>query len=157
MAEARIPLDLTSLELLVAVAETGSLGRAARQQGVSQPAASQRMQALERRLGVTLVDRSPTGSVLTEAGATVVDWARPLLDSASALGLGIAALREKGPRGRLRVAASLTIADHLVPGWLLALDAGGGGPVALRVAGSDEVASLVAGGKADIGFVEGGR
>ncbi|MBK6032735.1 LysR family transcriptional regulator, partial [Streptomyces sp. MBT59] len=54
----RVP-DLGALELLLAVARHGSLGRAARDVGITQPAASSRVRSMERQLGVTLLDRSP--------------------------------------------------------------------------------------------------
>ncbi|WP_280343655.1 helix-turn-helix domain-containing protein, partial [Nocardia abscessus] len=54
--------DLAVLDLLVSVAELGSLGAAARRHGISQPAASMRISALERRLRLRLLDRGPTGS-----------------------------------------------------------------------------------------------
>ncbi|NEC22085.1 helix-turn-helix domain-containing protein, partial [Streptomyces parvus] len=62
----RVP-DLGALELLLAVARHGSLGRAARDVGITQPAASSRVRSMERQLGVTLLDRSPRGSRLTDA------------------------------------------------------------------------------------------
>ena len=71
----RVP-DLGALELLLAVARLGSLGAAARELGITQPAASSRVRSMERQLGVALVDRSPRGSRLTDAGALVTDWAR---------------------------------------------------------------------------------
>ena len=77
----RLP-DLDALELFVAVAETGSLGQAAARLGISQPSASARMSTLERRLGVRLLVRSPSGSRLTSAGLVVTDWARTVLDHA---------------------------------------------------------------------------
>jgi regulatory helix-turn-helix LysR family protein len=57
----RVP-DFGEMELLLAVARLGSLGRAARELGISQPAASGRLRALETRLGVALVRRAVTGS-----------------------------------------------------------------------------------------------
>lgn len=51
-----------------AIAESGSIGAAARELGWSQPALSQHMNALERDLGVKLFDRTPRGIVLTTAG-----------------------------------------------------------------------------------------
>ncbi|CAM5334656.1 Molybdate transport repressor ModE-like protein OS=Streptomyces violarus OX=67380 GN=FHS41_006318 PE=3 SV=1 [Streptomyces violarus] len=57
----RVP-DLGGLELLLAVARLGSLGGAARELGITQPAASSRIRSMERQLGVALVDRSPRGS-----------------------------------------------------------------------------------------------
>ncbi|WP_219419662.1 LysR family transcriptional regulator [Pseudonocardia nigra] len=147
--------DLDVLDLLVAVAETGSLGAAARRHGISQPAASMRISALERRLRLVLLERGPTGSRLTAAGAAVVDWALPVLDAARALVGGVAALHAEGT-GRLRMAASMTVADHRVPVWLNALRARCPDVrVALQVGNSRHVAELVASGAADLGFVEG--
>ncbi|RVX41572.1 DNA-binding transcriptional LysR family regulator [Nonomuraea polychroma] len=147
--------DLDVLDLLVAVAETGSLGQAAQRHGISQPAASMRISTLERRLRLVLLERGPTGSRLTTAGAAVVTWALPVLDAARALVDGVTALHAEGT-GRLRVAASMTIADHRVPGWLVALRARSPDVrVALQVGNSEHVAALVQGGSADLGFVEG--
>jgi DNA-binding transcriptional LysR family regulator len=151
----QIPFDLASLQLLVAVAETGSLGQAAQRLSISQPAASLRLSTLERRLGLVLLERSPTGSRLTPAGVSVVDWVLPVLDAADALARGVAALRDEREE-RLRVASSMTVADHLVPAWLVRFHAvQPASSVALRVVNSAAVAALVRDGEADIGFVEG--
>lgn len=143
------------LDLLVSVAECGSLGQAARRHGISQPAASMRISALERQLGLVLLDRGTTGSRLTVNGATVVDWARQVLDAAGALVSGVQALHGD-QRARLTLAASVTIAEHRVPSWLITLhheapDAS----VALRVGNSQQVAELVTGREVHLGFVEG--
>jgi DNA-binding transcriptional LysR family regulator len=60
--------DLVPFDLLLSVARLGSLGRAAREHGISQPAASTQLRRLERQLGITLIERSPRGSRLTPAG-----------------------------------------------------------------------------------------
>ncbi|MER5185236.1 LysR substrate-binding domain-containing protein [Streptomyces sp. NPDC002896] len=149
--------ELKVLDLLVSVAETGSLGQAAARHGISQPAASMRISALERQLRLVLLERGPTGSRLTPAGSAVVDWAMPVLDAARALVGGVAALHAD-QQGRLRVAASMTIADHRVPGWLIALRARlPDVRVALRVGNSSQVADMVRSHEAEIGFVEGPR
>ncbi|SED15954.1 transcriptional regulator [Streptomyces sp. 2224.1] len=150
----RVP-DLGALELLLAVARLGSLGRAARARGISQPAASSRIRSMERQLGVALVERSPRGSRLTEAGALVTDWARRVVEAAEAFDAGAQALR--GQRdSRLRVAASMTIAEYLLPGWLIALRARRPGTAVSLLAGnSGAVAERLLGGEADLGFVEG--
>lgn len=154
MAPGNLP-ELRLLELLVAVEETGSLGQAAARFGISQPSASGRMRTLERRLGVVLVERSPTGSRLTPAGRVVTDWARTVLDAATALVEGTAALRAQQEH-KLRIIASLTIAEHLVPGWLLSLrERVPGLAVGLAVANSNQVVERVRAGEADLGFVEG--
>ncbi|MFI9252922.1 LysR family transcriptional regulator [Streptomyces sp. NPDC053069] len=150
----RVP-DLAALELLLAVARLGSLGAAAREVGITQPAASSRIRSMERQLGVALVDRSPRGSRLTDAGALVTDWARRVVEAAAAFDAGARALRDRRD-SRLRVAASMTIAEYLLPGWLLALHAERPDTAVSLLAGnSAKVAELLLSGDADLGFVEG--
>ncbi|MFI9646972.1 LysR family transcriptional regulator [Streptomyces sp. NPDC052040] len=150
----RVP-DLGALELLLAVARLGSLGRAARELGITQPAASSRIRSMERQLGVALVDRSPRGSRLTDAGALVTDWARRIVEAAEAFDAGAQALRGRRD-SRLRVAASMTIAEYLLPGWLIALRAQRPDTAVSLLAGnSAAVAARLLAGEADLGFVEG--
>lgn len=152
----RVP-ELGALELLLAVARHGSLGRAAAELGISQPAASARIQGVERQLGVPLLERSPRGSRPTPAGQLVIGWARQVVEAAEALDAGISALREDRD-ARLRVVASLTVAEYLMPGWLLALAAARPQTVVtLRTANSAAVAERLLAGEADLGFVEGPR
>ncbi|MEE1752582.1 LysR family transcriptional regulator [Streptomyces sp. SP18CS02] len=150
----RVP-DLGALELLLAVARHGSLGRAAREVGITQPAASSRVRSMERQLGVALVDRSPRGSRLTAAGTLVTDWARRVVEAAEAFDAGAQALRDSRD-SRLRVAASMTIAEYLLPRWLIALRAERPDTaVSLRAGNSTAVAAGLLAGEADLGYVEG--
>ena len=150
----RVP-DLGAMELLLAVARLGSLGRAARELGISQPAASGRLRALETQLGVALVRRSPTGSRLTDEGALVSVWARRVVEAAEAFDVGAQALRGRRD-SRLRVAASMTVGEYLLPGWLIALHGRRPGTaVSLAAGNSAAVAQQVLAGDADLGFVEG--
>src|SRR5579859_5133193 len=87
--------DLTGVELLLSVARMGSIGRAAAEHSVSQPAASARLRLLERQFGLALVERSPRGSRLTPAGALVAGWAQAAVAAAAALDAGIVALRRE--------------------------------------------------------------
>lgn len=147
--------DLPGLDLLVAIADEGGIAAAARVLAVSQPTASDRLRILERRLGLTLVVRTPTGSVPTAAGAAVVEWARPVLDGAAVLVDGVRALRGQAA-SRLSVSASLTVAEHLVPGWLVTLAAETSDvSVALRMGNSTDVVAAVRQGSVQLGFVEG--
>ncbi|MFD7445006.1 LysR family transcriptional regulator [Streptomyces sp. NPDC059909] len=150
----RVP-DLGALELLLAVARHGSLGRSARELGITQPAASSRIRSMERQLGVALLERSPRGSRLTDAGALVTDWARRIVEAAEAFDAGAQALRGRRD-SRLRVAASMTIAEYLLPGWLIALREGRPGTAVSLLAGnSAAVAERLLRDEADLGFVEG--
>lgn len=151
---ARVP-DIGALDLLLSVARLGSLGRAAQEQGISQPAAGSRIRHLEGLLGLSLIERSPVGSRLTEEGAIVADWARDVVAAAEALDTGVSALRSVHA-ARLRIAASLTVSEYLLPAWLTDLRARRPeATVELRVVNSAEVGRLIHAGEAELGFVEG--
>jgi DNA-binding transcriptional LysR family regulator len=162
MLSARMP-ELTALEALVAVARTGSLNTAADELGRTQQAVSSRIAALEAQTGVTLVRRTTRGSTLTPAGVVVVEWAATLLDQAARLDAGLATLRHDR-QVKLQVAASQTIAERLLPRWLVEFDtettfatAVSGAQAELRVGNSGAVADWVRTGSVDVGFVEGPR
>lgn len=152
--------DLAALEVLLAVAHTGSLNAAAKQVGVSQQAVSARISAIETQTGVPLVRRTPQGSTLTPAGVTVAAWADRLIDIASEFDAGLATLRY-GRRSQLRVSASLTIAEQLLPRWLVAFHTtrrstgGVATEVTLTATNSDRVLEQLRSGNADLGFIEG--
>ncbi|HEV7212955.1 MAG TPA: LysR substrate-binding domain-containing protein [Blastococcus sp.] len=147
--------DLDSLQLLLEVTETGSLGRAAAAHGLSQPAVSARIQGMERLVGFPLLTRTARGSSLTPSGALLADWAREVLAAAAVLDAGIASLR--GERdGRLRVAASLTVAEYLLPGWLARLATAHPQTVVSLIAGnSADAAGAVLRGEVELGYIEG--
>jgi len=150
---ARTP-ELAVLDLLVSVADTGSLGRAAALHGISQPAASQRLQRLERRLGLPLLIRTPTGSRLTTTGEAVLAWARRVIDQAQQFAVAVEALRDHAA-DVLQVAASLTIADYLFPTWLAALHrTSPTSRVSLRVGNSAAVVDMVRRLDIELGFIE---
>jgi DNA-binding transcriptional LysR family regulator len=71
--------DVNDLRLVDAISRHGSLGAAARELLVSQPSASQRLAALERRCGVRLFDRDTTGARPTAAGQEMVAEAGHIL------------------------------------------------------------------------------
>lgn len=149
--------DPDSLRLLVLVANLGSLGRAAAELGIAQPSASRRLSNLERDLGLVLVDRTRRGSTLTSSGQVVAGWARGVLVEMDALLTGAEALRTKRD-AELKVAASMTVAEYLVPGWISDLrrqlpDL----YVGLQVTNSEHVAELTAAGDVDLGFIESPR
>jgi DNA-binding transcriptional LysR family regulator len=147
--------DLPALDLFLSVAELGSIGRAAAAHGLSQPSVSARLARLERQLGVDILVRTPRGSVLTPAGEAVVAWARTIVDGARVLTDGAVALRAD-LNARLRVAASLTVAEYLLPLWLLSLRRNHVEEldIAATVGNSQLVCDWVRSGAADVGFVE---
>jgi molybdate transport repressor ModE-like protein len=155
----RMP-ELKALEVLVAIADHGSLSAAAREVGVSQQAVSARIASLEAQTGVQLVVRSTHGSRLTAPGLVAAQWAGRLLQVAHEVDAGLASLRETS-RSRVKVSASLTVAEQLLPGWLVSLQASArsrglpAAEVVLTAANSDHVLAHVRSGEADLGFVEG--
>ncbi|MGW7421037.1 LysR family transcriptional regulator [Streptomyces sp. NPDC054813] len=158
MLSTHVP-DLAALELLLGVAREGSLNSVARKAGVSQQAVSARIRAMEAQTGVTLVHRTPRGSSLTVEGVMIAEWAARLLDVAAEMDAGITALRA-GQRARLRVSASSTISEMLLPGWLASFRAetpqGRHAPeIFLTYANTAMVVTHVTEGIADIGFTEG--
>jgi molybdate transport repressor ModE-like protein len=146
--------DLAALELLLAVERTGSLGAASRELGITQQAASARMRTAEAVSGVPLLERRSRGSRLTPAGRLVAQWADRVLAAAEELGAGIETLRQE-QQTKVRVAASLTVAEYLLPGWLTKLKRGPAGPaVQLFAVNSRLVMQMLLDGAADLGFVE---
>lgn len=158
MPTPRMP-ELATWQVFAAVAAEGSFGAAARTLGCSQQAVSSRIAALERRVGVRLVDRRPRGSTLTATGAAVAEWATRLLTLADEMETGLSALR-RDARKSVRIASSLTIAEYLLPGWLVALqqaETRADRPaiaIELAVVNSHAVVEQVRAGHADLGLIE---
>ncbi|WP_034092031.1 LysR family transcriptional regulator [Streptacidiphilus albus] len=78
-------IDLRKLRYFAAVAEELHFGRAAERLHIAQPALSRQVRALESDLGVTLLRRDRRGTVLTPAGAQLLDDVGPLLSAAEAV------------------------------------------------------------------------
>jgi DNA-binding transcriptional LysR family regulator len=72
-------MNLGDLRAFVAVAETGSVNRAAAKLNLTQPAVSRRVQSLEGSLGVALLDRSSKPPRLTPEGRLALDYGRKVL------------------------------------------------------------------------------
>lgn len=89
-------LELRHLRTLCAIAETGSLGKAAMALGFTQPAMSTRLRRLEQMLGGELFTRSSTGVELTPFGVEVVEQARDILVRADALGRRVPSTVDSG-------------------------------------------------------------
>lgn len=110
-------LHMQQLAYLREVARRGSITAAAEALHVSQPALSQALGELGRRLGVVLFERAGRGRRLTEAGREVARFAEETLAGAEALGRRLALLRD-GEAGALTIgmidAASLYVLPDVV-------------------------------------------
>ncbi|MFJ7243766.1 LysR family transcriptional regulator [Kitasatospora sp. NPDC098652] len=96
-------MDLRRMRYFAVLAEELNFTRAARRLRVAQPALSQQIKALERQLGVQLVERTSRGCTLTPIGGAVAEEARQLLHQVAEADRRIAAVA-RGQQGSLRVA-----------------------------------------------------
>ncbi|MFV0632782.1 LysR family transcriptional regulator [Demequina sp.] len=147
--------DLDALRALTLVARHLSMSAAAEVLGVSQQAVSLRIRALERDLGIRLLARSARGSRLTEAGEKVAAEAAVLLAASDTFVDAVEHLSAQRT-GLLRIGASLTIAEHLLPGWIAAWRAlpHVESTAQVTAANSRTVTQDVRGGNLDLGFIE---
>ena len=111
------PLDSRRLQQFCVLARTGSFTQTARELNLTQSGISHSMKALEQEAGCRLLDRLGKKVVLTQAGEQLLVHAEKILaemavaiDSLSALG--------KWGKGRLRIGASTTACQHLIPSVL---------------------------------------
>ncbi|MEJ8659669.1 MULTISPECIES: LysR family transcriptional regulator [Streptomyces] len=109
-------LEVRHLRVLCAIADAGSLHRAARQLGMSQPSLTTQLRRIENTLGGELFLRERTGCRPTPLGRSVLSRARPLIDGMSAL---LTETRAAVARGlddrRLRIGST---ASRALAGWL---------------------------------------
>ncbi len=76
-------LDLRLVRYFIAVADHKHFGRAAAALRIAQPSLSRQVRSLEQQLGARLLDRTPQGTRLTEAGEVFLPQAKALLRSAA--------------------------------------------------------------------------
>lgn len=98
-----IPWD--DVRLFLAVAEAGSLNKAAKALRLGQPTVSRRLAALEYSLGAQLFRRGVSGAALTTAGERLLEPARKMAEWAGEVGRA-AESRDQAPRGLVRVTSS---------------------------------------------------
>ncbi|MBZ3691504.1 LysR family transcriptional regulator [Phyllobacterium calauticae] len=104
-----------AMKTFVRVAELGSLSAAARELGLTQPAVSQQMAALERHLNMRLLHRSTRQLALTDRGETYYQRARHILQTVDEAEEAVAGLTAS-VQGNLRVHAPVGFGQmHLTP------------------------------------------
>jgi LysR family transcriptional repressor of citA len=77
-------MDVTHLRSLLALAETGSLTRAAERLNYAPSSVSAHLRSIETELGIELTERAGRGIALTPAGRDFVPHARGIVDAVSA-------------------------------------------------------------------------
>lgn len=146
-------MNLTQLRTLVALADTGSLSRAAQRLSLSQSAVSQALAGLEDRLGVRLAIRQHRGMALTAAGERIVAHARASLDELEAI-RHLARQAQGIERGRLAVAGFPSVFATLMPALLRRFATAHPGVRVVVLEGTDdEVVAWLEAGAVDLGVV----
>jgi DNA-binding transcriptional LysR family regulator len=146
--------SLQALELFVAVVDESSVSAGARKVGMAQPNASRVMAGLEIAAGRALIDRTSRGSAPTPAGLLLADRARDVLDSALRFNDLLTEAEDSQP-DELRVGASMTIAECLLPAWLARMRRRTPAlQVDLHVLNSTQVLDGVRDGTLQLGLVE---
>ncbi|MCX5422244.1 LysR family transcriptional regulator [Streptomyces sp. NBC_00078] len=141
-------LEVRHLRALCAIADTGSLHRAARQLGVAQPSLSTQLRRIEQELGGALFVRARTGCRPTPLGSLVLSRARPLVAEMRSLVSEARAAATGGPELRVGSTASKALA-----GWLRRLRARGQDPTLHMNVSPNALLRMVADGQLDVAFV----
>ena len=107
-------IDLTSLQLFVAVCELGSIARAAQREFIAASAVSKRLSELEAAVETPLLQRHSRGVRLTPAGESLLHHARTVLFGLERMQGELAEYTE-GVRGHVRVHANISAIVQFLP------------------------------------------
>ncbi|MFF5442295.1 LysR family transcriptional regulator [Streptomyces achromogenes] len=146
-------LEVRHLRVLCAIADTGSLHKAARELGLAQPSLSTQLRRIERALGAQLFVRARTGCRPTPLGLAVLSRARPLLAEFAAIVTETRTAAARAAGGlQLRIGAT---ASRAIPGWLRLLRARRPGiePALQMSVSANALLGMVAAGRLDMAFV----
>jgi DNA-binding transcriptional LysR family regulator len=147
--------DLADLRLFVNVVEAGSITHGAERTHLALAAASARIRNMEAALGAPLLHRERQGITPTEAGRTLVQHARILLQQAERMHGDLGQYAE-GIRGQVRLLSNTNALTEFLPEPLSAfLAAHPQVNIDLEEWLSDEIVAAIADGTADIGIVAG--
>lgn len=112
--EETLHFDLTDLRLLIAIADSGSLSRAAAEFPIALSAASNRLRQMEQRLDLALFNRHADGMKPTPAGRIALDHARRVIAEAEQLAEALRGLSGK-QRVRIKLAANTVANSTFLP------------------------------------------
>src|SRR4030095_770278 len=153
-------LTLRQLMIFTAVADTGSTTAAGLRVALSQSATSGALNELESLLGAQLFDRIGKRLLLNDNGRALLPQARALLDGAQDIedqfGLGTPTAKAGPLATRLRVGASTTIGNYVLPALVAGyLKAWPGTAVDVTIGNTREIAASVTRLEVDMGLIEG--
>ncbi len=153
-------LTLRQLHIFTAVADTGSTTLAGLRVALSQSATSSALNELETLLDARLFDRVGKRLVLNDVGRAFLPQVRGLLDSAQDIekqfGIDGTASKALGLGAHLRVGASTTIGNYLLPALVAKhLRTSPSTNIDVTIGNTREIAAAVAQMKVDMGLIEG--
>ncbi len=141
------------LEILEAIAETGTFTGAAKKLYITQSAVSHAVAELEKQAGTALFERLPKGVALTRCGASLLEESRSILTACRNLDRRMSHLEENTP---VNIVSSITIASFLLPEILRDLKTSFPQiQLSVRVASANTAIDILQRGNADIAFWEG--
>jgi DNA-binding transcriptional LysR family regulator len=145
------------LRVFAAVARHLSFTKAGQELFVSQPAVTKHIRELEAQYGQRLLERRGNRVSLTEAGRLLQAHAEAVAASTQQLEEQLLGLRDpEEAAGRLRLGASTTLSQYVLPAWLPAFQARYPQvQLSLLNANSERIAEALLRGELDLGFVEG--
>ncbi|PGH47426.1 LysR family transcriptional regulator [Streptomyces sp. Ru87] len=115
-----VDLEVRHLRALCAIADTGSVRKAAVQLGMTQPSLTTQLRRIEKAVGGTLFTRGRTGSRPTPLGRSILGRARPIVAEMSALMNAVREVTAQDGGARLRLGGT---GSRAVVGWLRRLHA----------------------------------
>ena len=146
-------MQLAQLQGLVEIARAGTIGRAAEQLFITQPALTARLKALEEELECALVVRGRGGSRLTEAGRALLPYAERAI---AAVDEGAQRARELagGRSGSIAIGAAPAVSAYVLPAVLRRLRAKHpDAHLSVRSGHSEELLDLVLKGDVQVGIM----
>ena len=108
-------MDIGALRSFVEVCRLGNFSRAASARGLTQPGVTRHVQRLEHELGAALFDREPSGPAMTSAGDRLLAYAVEAIERHDRLVADLAMSTEAEIEGALRIVASTTPGESLLP------------------------------------------
>ncbi|MFN0072637.1 MAG: LysR family transcriptional regulator [Chloroflexota bacterium] len=146
-------MELHQLRYFIAVAEKGHFTRAADALHIAQPSVSQQIQKLEAELGARLFHRMKRGVTLTEAGETLLPWARRIVGDIAAARTEVEELASL-QRGHVAIGATPSVATRFLPSVIAGFHARYPGiSFTLREAGSQPLLSWLVQGELDVALL----
>jgi len=146
-------ISFRQLKAFVAVARLGNLGAAADQLCLTRGAISQALKELETQLGTPLFDRAHPHLLLNSEGALLLPLADEMLTRLADIGALFAYSGDSAGKALLRIGASQTIGNYLLPGLLAQL-----GPqwqLSVFIANSQQLAARLLAFELDLALIEG--